>query len=327
MISPRDTLPGELRKMSVAELGKLSELIGAAFAEEQGRQGRNFRAELQRFGRFLPLFRLLVALRPSLEELFYTLVLDTGDRFVAAVTVVRQGNDRSRWNIANVVTHPDFRGRGLARVLVETALVHVRERGGRFVLLDVRPDAEPAYRLYRRLGFLLLRVSTTVKGDARPAMAPGCPPEYSLRLLSAADWRTRLAVHRRLASPAALAICPPTPEQFQSSRLARLALSLTRRARQILLQSWAVETAAEPIGLLNCQSSRSGPHYAWVGVAPDHPAAVPCAIGQAIRSCGALRPGPVILELAGESQPGIELLGSLGFHSIETMHRLGTRLE
>jgi GNAT superfamily N-acetyltransferase len=313
--------------MSVAELGKLSELIGIAFAEEQGRQGRNFQAELQKLHRLLPLIRLTLALQPGLEDLFYTLVWDAGDRFAAAVTIVRQGNDRSRWNIANVVTHPDYRGRGLARLLVEAALAHIRARGGRYVLLDVRADAEPAYRLYRKLGFLLLRVSTTLKGECRPSAAPGCPVDYAVRPLPDTDWRTRLAVHQRLASPAALAICPPTAEQFQSSPVARGLQGLSRWARQVRWQSWVIEAAAQPVGLLNCLMRRSGPQYAWAGVAPDHPAAVPCAIGHAIRSCGAARPGPMMIELVGEAQPPIDLLASLGFTPVEAMHRLGAWLD
>lgn len=324
---PRGALPGELRKMSVAELGKLSELIGVAFAEEQSRQGRDFRSELQNLHRLLPLLRLIVALRPGLEDHFYTLVWDAGDRFAAAVTVVKQGRDRSRWNVANVATHPDFRGRGLARTLVDAALAHIRARGGRYVLLDVRADAEPAYRLYRKLGFRLLRVSTTLKGAARPSAAPACPADYTVRALPNTDWRTRLAVHQRLASPEALAICPPTAAQFQSSPIVRGILSLTRWVQQVRRQTFVVEAAGQPIGLLNCLARRSGPHYAWAALAPDHPAAAPCAIGHAIRSCGALRPGPMLIEVVGESQPPIDLLGSLGFTPIETMHRLGARLD
>ncbi|RCK75392.1 MAG: hypothetical protein ANABAC_0683 [Anaerolineae bacterium] len=55
--------------------------------------------------------------------------------------------------IANVAVHPDFRRRGIARLLTERALDDIRERGGRQAWLNVRQDNLAAVSLYQQLGF------------------------------------------------------------------------------------------------------------------------------------------------------------------------------
>ncbi len=55
--------------------------------------------------------------------------------------------------IANVAVHPDYRRRGIARHLTQTALRHIREHGVDAAWLQVRTDAPNAHALYVSLGF------------------------------------------------------------------------------------------------------------------------------------------------------------------------------
>ncbi|MFP4343162.1 MAG: GNAT family N-acetyltransferase [Anaerolineales bacterium] len=57
------------------------------------------------------------------------------------------------WVIGNVVVHPDFRGRGIGRALMERALETAEEQDARWVGLEVRADNAVARGLYERLGF------------------------------------------------------------------------------------------------------------------------------------------------------------------------------
>jgi ribosomal-protein-alanine N-acetyltransferase len=57
-------------------------------------------------------------------------------------------------HILDVAVRKDFCGRGLGRLLVETALRICREKGADFVSLEVRPSNVTAISLYRRLGFV-----------------------------------------------------------------------------------------------------------------------------------------------------------------------------
>jgi GNAT superfamily N-acetyltransferase len=61
------------------------------------------------------------------------------------------GPGARRGNILNVYTQPDFRRRGIARALMETALDWCRVNGIRAVILHASDDGRP---LYESMGFL-----------------------------------------------------------------------------------------------------------------------------------------------------------------------------
>ncbi len=60
------------------------------------------------------------------------------------------GKSERRGNILNVYTRPEFRRRGLARRLIEVAVVWCRENGIDTVILHASPEGRP---LYEALGF------------------------------------------------------------------------------------------------------------------------------------------------------------------------------
>jgi ribosomal protein S18 acetylase RimI-like enzyme len=56
-------------------------------------------------------------------------------------------------NIHDIAVHPDFRGQGIGRALLDAVEQHAREHGCCKVTLEVRSDNEPAMAAYRRAGF------------------------------------------------------------------------------------------------------------------------------------------------------------------------------
>ncbi len=325
---PQPDAPGRLRKMSLKEFDRLTTLIETAFAEDQAREGRSFRDETRSLNKLLPLFRAMFAVLPSMENYFYTLVWDVDGRFASAVTISRQGSDAQRWYIANVATHPDYRGRGLARALVSAALDRIRAQGGRYALLRARADNEPAYRLYRSLGFQHLETGTILKGEAHPIAAPALPAAYVLRPIPATDWHTRFAVAQFLASPEAQAVCPPTEKQFQDNWIGRKLQTLINRAQHVQLRTWAIAVADRPIGLVRCQarSGGSNPHQVQIEIGSEHLGTAPAVLAQAIHYCVERRSGaahPMLVDFAGSPPDPIDYLRANGFQPIETAHELG----
>ena len=55
--------------------------------------------------------------------------------------------------IGNVVVHPNYRGKGISRALVEAAIQAARNEGARWIGLEVRQQNDVAFGLYQRLGF------------------------------------------------------------------------------------------------------------------------------------------------------------------------------
>lgn len=72
----------------------------------------------------------------------------------------------STWIVANVGVHPDFRGRGIARMLMQASMQLIQEREGKRVILQVDTDNQMAIRLYESLGFYQEKAWTLWK---RPA--------------------------------------------------------------------------------------------------------------------------------------------------------------
>ena len=56
-------------------------------------------------------------------------------------------------HVNNLASHPDHRGRGVGRALMEAAVDEGMMRGAVFVLLEVRASNEVAQSLYRKMGF------------------------------------------------------------------------------------------------------------------------------------------------------------------------------
>lgn len=75
------------------------------------------------------------------------------DRIVGdAVVLFRRGSRRAR--LYSLVTHPDYRGRGIGAQLLATAERAAQEQGCEHLTLEVRPDNAAALALYRRRGYV-----------------------------------------------------------------------------------------------------------------------------------------------------------------------------
>lgn len=74
--------------------------------------------------------------------------IDADGRLAASATAVPFGRELA-W-IGMVLTHPDYRGRGLARALMEHAIQYLEARGAEWIKLDATDMGQP---LYARLGF------------------------------------------------------------------------------------------------------------------------------------------------------------------------------
>jgi ribosomal-protein-alanine N-acetyltransferase len=90
-------------------------------------------------------------------------------------------------DLNRVIVHPDFRGRGIGASLVRAGVEWASAVGARRMLLEVRPDNEPAVALYRRLGF----AAVTTRRDY---YGPGAHALVMLRPLRDADaWAVECA--------------------------------------------------------------------------------------------------------------------------------------
>lgn len=74
-----------------------------------------------------------------------------GDDVIIGICGVR--NLAGEGEITNVAVRPDYRGQGIARMMLEELLGNARREGIRAFTLEVRAGNAPAIALYERLGF------------------------------------------------------------------------------------------------------------------------------------------------------------------------------
>ena len=86
------------------------------------------------------------------------LVADDGERVVGyVVSNLVPNHGRDIGHVKDLAVHPDARGRGVGRTLLERALVSLSIDGASLVKLEVREGNDPALSLYRDVGFEPMR--------------------------------------------------------------------------------------------------------------------------------------------------------------------------
>jgi ribosomal protein S18 acetylase RimI-like enzyme len=69
--------------------------------------------------------------------------------------------------ISNVAVYPEFRGKGIGKALMLKAEELAGQRGARRVALDVEKDNENAIRIYKKLGYSVVREHSIELGGRR----------------------------------------------------------------------------------------------------------------------------------------------------------------
>jgi ribosomal protein S18 acetylase RimI-like enzyme len=171
------------------DLAGLADLLEQAFGPELALGGEQMLRELRFLGRLGPLSLLLLDMSSPVDGLSSGFVCEQEGRVVGNVTLSRPTGHARRWQLSNVAVLDEYRGKGIGRSLVETALETVVHRGGHTAYLYVRDDNPAAVHLYDSIGFVAVdRLTTCVLDGRRSGM--GRPAEHT--------GRTALSVLRRL---------------------------------------------------------------------------------------------------------------------------------
>lgn len=75
-----------------------------------------------------------------------------GERIIGTVAIRRIGDKESE--LKSLYLLEKYHGKGLGRLLLETALIYAAEKGYRTIFLDTISSSKKAIRLYRKAGFI-----------------------------------------------------------------------------------------------------------------------------------------------------------------------------
>ena len=140
------------------DLAPLADLIEIAFADTMDSGGRAAIREMRALSRLGPGLGIVPAMNDLVIGVGMGYVWIEDGRLVGNVSIYPASlppEAPRAWIIANVAVHPEYRGRSIARTLMQDSLRSVRQRSGgpADVILQVEAPNWKARQLYDSLGF------------------------------------------------------------------------------------------------------------------------------------------------------------------------------
>jgi GNAT superfamily N-acetyltransferase len=253
-------------------------------------------------------------------------------RVVGNLTLQRVELGGIRWRISNVAVTPEYRGRGIARALLQAAIREIARLGGSWAVLQVRADNPIARRFYESAGFTDVCTDGIWKRPAPPAEAPHSISAVTLGKLPVGAWRMRYELAQAAILPLARWAGDITRAGFETSFSARLWEGLGNLTRLYRVERWGVWENDVLMGMVETRSSSLGDRHTLRFIV--HPKAQGrlerALVTQGLR-CLVGAPGrPVIAEHSGDHAAGVEALEAAGFRAqrvLLTMRRRVTPMD
>ena len=199
------------------DMAALADLIEAGFGTELVLTGSMMVRDMRQIARWGPLLHLGRLVLP----LFTGFVWVEDRRIVGNITVSPRDDGRI-WTISNVTVSPEHRRLGIAGHLVDCAVAHVRQRGGRRILLQVRSGNVPARTLYEHRRFV--RYDSVHELDLRSVRWPATVGGLAegLRGTRASDGAALYRVVLGGTKPESLAARPASARAYERGAVWRL---------------------------------------------------------------------------------------------------------
>lgn len=145
-----------LRPLSMfRDLPLVADLIELCFSNTMDNDGKRYVRDMRRAGSDNSFLRWANRAAESTSLPLTGYVWEENGRIVGNASLVPFRQNKHRiYLIANIAVHPDFRRRGIGRLLTERALRHARDKQADFIWLHVRDDNPYAVELYSKLGFV-----------------------------------------------------------------------------------------------------------------------------------------------------------------------------
>ncbi len=232
---PQVTASGEdgIRPVNLrTDLGMLADLIEVAFADSMDANGRAAVREMRALSHMGRLTNVIGASSDLVQGMGMGYVWVEQGKVIGNVSIYPAAlpSGALKWYggavylIANVATHPDYRGRGIARQLMLTSLnaIQARTRYSRAIaLLQVEERNAVARGLYESLGFRTERVWNHWRRSSM-SRVPSIPADPALYITQRRpnEWRTEYALAQKARPPDMGGVGwlrPTFPELFRPS--------------------------------------------------------------------------------------------------------------
>ena len=146
---------GHLRRLDMRrDLEKIADLVEICFYDTLDPEGKQYLKEMRRAAHNVTLLGWASSMIDQAPMPPSGYVWEEDSRLVGNLSLIPINLQGKRgYMIANVATHPEYRGRGIARSLTLAALDHARYHNAVSTWLQVRDDNPGAIHIYKTSGF------------------------------------------------------------------------------------------------------------------------------------------------------------------------------
>jgi ribosomal protein S18 acetylase RimI-like enzyme len=309
-----------LRRLDVRrDLARVADLVELCFSDTLDLEGRQYLAEMRRAAQAASMMRLAGSLMEDSAYLPSGYVWEEAGQLVGNLSLIpiNLGGKRG-YMIANVATHPEYRGRGIATALTMTALRYAREHGASGVWLQVRDDNPPAIHIYEMNGFIeRLRRTTWYSGPTY--QVPPTPAGVKVTHRQSRHWPLQRAWLTRLYPDDLTWNMPFDWNLFRPD----LWGSLYRAFSLEFIRHWSVERCGELKGILSWKHSPRFADTLWLAMPEQLDTE---AIGTLVAYARSMIRREQPLSLNYPAGTAVEVLRQAGFYPQQTLIWMSTNL-
>ena len=286
---------------------------------------------MDNYQRIWPFIRLIQLFSPGLRDFLHGHVWEEEGR-IAGFTQLHRRGITDTWYISAVGVHPDFRRRGIAQSLVKEAIVLVRQRNGKRLILDVIEDNVPAVNLYTKLGFenfssnLMLDLE-----NLQPPLEEGLPGNYLLETVDDFTWQPRYELVKRI-TPAKLTQFEPVEEgRYRKPLLTRLLFPILKRAEGLDVLRFMVKASdghTIAYAMYDIRTRETGRNEIIAEIDPEYPDLPGYVINYMLGKVYDVNPGRVVeISIPGWQQGLFDAAIAAGFRLRFKLLTLGFLLD
>ena len=314
---------------------KVSKLLEIVFEKELESKGLSVKVIFEEFKSMLPFLRFIGIFSKNYKHTLDGFVVENENQeIIASVNI---GYSLYHWEVAMVATHPDYRRRGLARRLINEAINHAKSHGAKMCVLEVLDINEPAYKLYRSIGFTHYDSITRQKiefNNIPDIKKIDLPKDYDMIKAERSKKinQERYELDLRTTPQEVQLYHPVQRSKYFKPFLIRMIRPLAKAILKIKWNAWMVYKDEELVGYLSLLPSKKegSPHRIDMMIDSEHSKNITepmvTHILSFIKDNMELKQN-VLIEFRTFETDQLESTRKYGFIDVETMHLLGLKLE
>lgn len=314
------------RKRDFEGIKKIFEL---SFTEEYARREVDIVRRIEKIAAVYPLVKTLSLFPNPYQNLFTVHVarvpLETGNgSAIAGMAQMSPRNAReTRWHVDNIAVHPDFRGQGIARQLLDDVFAYYIARDAERFTLEVDTTNSGAIQLYEKLGFRRYstlyyhKMSARTLGGFRDLSEIAVPP--GLRLRTSNDDEALLSLYEQSIPQHIRSVEDRSVADFQRSLLDEGARWLKKSLKRSQSLHWVVEDPQRECLVASLEISaqlRQLPHVIQMTLNPGYSDMAEPLLQFALHQLAQTRINPVLIGSYECQRAKRDAVKALGFKKL-----------